>query len=228
MSSFSDLGSWLTTASHWSGPGGIGHRLFEHLGYSAEALLIAIAIGLPLGLLTGHTRRGGSVLSTVSNGGRALPTLGLLTLFAIVIGVGLSAALIPLVILAIPPILVNTDAGVRGVDRTLTDAARGMGLRPHQVLFRVEVPVAVPLIVLGLRTAALQIISTATIAAYVGLGGLGRFIIDGEASRDYAQLGAGAVVVALFAIVTEGMFLIAQHFVISPGLRSSSRASHEV
>jgi osmoprotectant transport system permease protein len=228
MTSFTDLGSWLTTGSNWTGPGGIGHRLWEHLGYSLEALVIAVAIGLSLGLLTGHTRRFGSVLSSFSNGGRALPTLGLLTLFAIIIGVGLSAALIPLVILAIPPILVNTDAGIRGVDRTLTDAARGMGLRPHQVLFRVEMPVALPLIVLGLRTATLQIISTATIAAFVGLGGLGRFIIDGEASRDYAKLGGGAVVVAMFAILTEAMFLVAQRLIISPGLRSSSRASRDV
>jgi osmoprotectant transport system permease protein len=223
-SSFTGLVGWLTTAAHWDGPGGITHRLFQHLGYCLEAMGIATAIGLPLGLYTGHTGRGGAVLSSVGNAARALPTLGLLTLIAIAIrSVSFTAALIPLVVLAVPSVLVNTYEGIAGVDRTLTDAARGMGLRPVQLLARVEVPVALPLIVLGLRTAALQVISTATIAAYVGIGGLGRFIIDGQASRDYAQLGAGAVLVAAFAIVTEVLFLAGGWLLVSPGVRSRRR-----
>jgi osmoprotectant transport system permease protein len=182
-------------------------------------------IALPIGLITGHTGRGGAALSTLSNAGRALPTLGLLILFAILIGVGIDAAIIPLVFLAIPSILVNTNVGIRGVDRTLVDAAYGMGLTPAQVLWRVEVPVALPLIVLGLRVAAIQVISTATIAAYVGLGGLGRYIIDGQASRNFAELGAGAVVVALFAIAIETLLLLGQRLAVSPGVRQRTRTA---
>lgn len=219
--SLGDLFSYLTTSANWEGPAGFLHRLAQHLGYSAETLLVAAVVALPLGLLSGHTGRGGAVLSLLSNTSRALPTLGLLTIFAILIGVGINAAIIPLVFLAIPSILVNTHVGVRSVDRNLVDAAFGMGLTGRQVLWRVEVPVALPLITLGLRTAALQVVSTATIAAFVGLGGLGRYIIDGQASHNFAELGAGAVVVAVLAIVIEALFLLGQRLLISPGLRRS-------
>jgi osmoprotectant transport system permease protein len=212
-------GMWSYMTGHWSGADGLGDRLVQHLGYSALALGIAAAIAVPLGLYSGHTRRGGSVLGLISNASRALPTLGLLTIFAILIGVGLEAAIIPLVFIAVPAILVNTYVGIAGVDRELVDAATGMGLTPWQVLAKVEMPVALPIMVLGLRTAALQVVSTATIAAYVGLGGLGRFIIDGEAVRNFAELGAGALAVAIFAILTEALFLAGQRLVVSPGLR---------
>jgi osmoprotectant transport system permease protein len=218
--SVSGVWSYLTAGSNWSGPDGFPTRLLQHLGYSVEALAIAIAIGLPIGLICGHTGRGGAVLSMVSNAARALPTLGLLTLFAVLIAVGLTAALIPLVLLAIPPILVNTYVGIRNADQLLVDAARGMGLRPAQVLFRVEVPVALPIMMLGLRTSALQVVSTATIAAEVGIGGLGRYIIDGYATKNFAELGAGAVMVAAFAIAVEVVLLLIQHLVVSPGLRA--------
>jgi osmoprotectant transport system permease protein len=217
--SIGGLWSWLATGANWEGSGGLLHRLAQHLGYSVETLALSAVVALPVGLLTGHTRRASGLVTLLSNASRALPTLGLLTLFAILIGVGIDAAVIPLIFLAVPSVLVNTDVGVRSVDRSLVDAARGMGLTPWQVLWRVEVPVALPLIVLGLRTAALQVVSTATIAAYVGLGGLGRYIIDGQASRNFAELGAGAVVVAAFAIVTEALFLGAQRLLVSPGLR---------
>lgn len=217
--SLSGMLSYLTTSANWQGSYGFPVRLAQHLEYSLEAMVIAVVIALPLGLLSGHTGRGGAVLTLLSNASRALPTLGLLTVFAILIGVGLRAAIIPLVFLAIPSILVNTYVGVRNVDPALVDAASGMGMTSAQVLTRVEVPIALPLIVLGLRTAALQVVSTATIAASVGLGGLGRYLIDGEASQDFAELGAGAIVVALFAIVTEGLFLLAQRFLVSPGVR---------
>lgn len=211
--------SYLGTAANWSGSSGFLHRLLQHVGYSGLTILIAIAVALPLGLVTGHTRRGGALLTLVSNTTRALPTLGLLTIFAITIGVGLEAAVVPLLLLAIPAILVNTNVGITSVDQTLVDAAHGMGLTPRQVLWQVEIPIALPLIILGLRTAALQVVSTATIAAYVGLGGLGRFIIDGQGSGNYAELGAGAVVVAVFAISTEALFFAAQRVLVSPGVR---------
>lgn len=220
--SVSDVFSYLTTAAHWTGDGGLLHRLAQHLAYSAVTLALAAAIAVPLGLLTGHTRRGSTFVTLLSNASRALPTLGLLTIFAILIGVGVDAAIIPLLFIAIPSILVNTDVGVRQVDPLLTDAAYGMGLTPWQVLARVEVPVALPLIILGLRTAAIQVVSTATIAAYVGLGGLGRYIIDGQATRNFAELGAGAVTVAVFAIVTEAVFLLGQRTLVSPGLRRAT------
>jgi osmoprotectant transport system permease protein len=211
--------SYLGTAANWSGSSGFLHRLLQHVGYSGLTILIAIAVALPLGLVTGHTRRGGALLTLVSNTTRALPTLGLLTIFAITIGVGLEAAVVPLLLLAIPAILVNTNVGITSVDHTLVDAAYGMGLTPSQVLWQVEIPIALPLIILGLRTAALQVVSTATIAAYVGLGGLGRFIIDGQSSGNFAELGAGAVVVAVFAISTEALFFLAQRVLVSPGVR---------
>lgn len=217
--SFGDLWQYLADPAHWQGSSGFLARLAQHFAYSAETLVVAAVIALPLGLLAGHTGRGGALVSVLADASRALPTLGMLTAFAIAVGVGLAAAVIPLILLALPSILVNTYVGVRGVDAQLVDAARGMGLRPWQVLWRVEVPVALPLVVLGLRTAALQVVSTATVAAYVGLGGLGRYIIDGEATRNYAELGAGAVVVAAFAIVVEVAFLAAQRLVVSPGLR---------
>lgn len=217
--SFSGLFSFLTTAANWQGTGGLLHRLLQHLGYSAETLALSVLIALPLGLLTGHTGRGGNLVSLLSNASRALPTLGLLILFAILIGVGINAAIIPLVFLAISSILVNTHVGISSVDRTVVDAARGMGLTGWQALWRVEFPVALPLVILGVRTAALQVVSTATIAADVGLGGLGRLIIDGQATHDYAALGAGALVVAVFAIVVEGLFLLGQYLVVSPGIR---------
>lgn len=216
-----DLFSWM--GSHWGGADGIAHRTVQHLGYSLEALAISALIAVPIGLLTGHTGRGAGLLTLLSNASRALPTLGLLVMFGVLIGVGLEAAIIPLVFIAIPSLLVNTYVGIRGVDRSLVDAARGMGLRPGQVLWHVEVPVALPIIVLGFRTAAIQVVSTATIAAFVGLGGLGRFIIDGQASRNFAEIGAGAVAVAVFAIVTEAAFLAGQRLLVSPGVRRSAR-----
>ena len=214
--------SYLTTAAHWSGGNGLLHRLAQHLGYSVETLALSVLVAVPVGLLTGHTKRGTNFVTLLGNASRALPTLGLLTIFAILIGVGIEAAVIPLLFIAIPSILVNTDVGVRQVDPALTDAAYGMGLTSGQVLLRVEIPVALPLLFLGLRTAAIQVVSTATIAAYVGLGGLGRYIIDGQATRNFAELAAGAVTVAAFAIATEGVFLLGQRVLVSPGLRRSA------
>lgn len=212
--------SYLTTAANWTGSSGFLYRLMQHAAYSGMTLLLAVCVAFPLGLATGHSRRGGNIVTTLSDTSRALPTLGLLTIFAVTIGVGIDAAIIPLLLLAVPSILVNTDVGIRNVSQPVVDAAYAIGLRPLQVLWRVEIPLALPLIILGLRTAAIQVVSTATIAAYVGLGGLGRYIIDGQGSGNFAELGAGAVVVALFAVATEGTFLLVQHLVVLPGATS--------
>lgn len=211
-------------AANWRGVDGVPHRLVQHVGYSLLALLIASLIALPLGLLIGHTRRGAFLAINLANAGRALPTLGVVVLAFFAFGIGLRPVMIALVVLAIPPILVNTYEGVRTVDDDLTDAARGMGMTGRQVLSRVELPVALPLILLGLRTAAIQIVSTATIAAYVSLGGLGRFIIDGLARQDYKIVVGGAILVALLAVVTELLFVAIYRSTVSPGVRHRATA----
>lgn len=205
--------------AHWHGYDGIPTRFAEHVGYSLEALLIAAAIGLPVGLLTGHTGRGGNALALLATAGRALPSFGLLVLMFMWIGIGLLPVMIPLVVLAVPPILVTTYEAIRSVDPSPVDAARGMGMPETRVLFQVEVPVALPLILGGLRTAAIQIVSTATIAAYVSLGGLGRYIIDGLYQRDYEKVVGGATLVAGLALVTLAVFWAASRFTVSPGVR---------
>ncbi|HEY9524119.1 MAG TPA: ABC transporter permease subunit, partial [Thermopolyspora sp.] len=174
---------------------------------------------LPLGLLIGHTGRGALGVVVLANAARALPTLGLLVLIVLLVGVGTTwPVLVPLVALAVPPILVNTYEGVRGVDEDLRDAAYGMGLRGHQVLLRVLVPVALPLILLGLRIAAIQVVATATVASYVGLGGLGRYIIDGLATKDFPSTIGGAVLVALLALTVQVGFTMIQRLIVSRGV----------
>ena len=208
--------------AHWHGYDGIPTRLAEHIGYSLEALLIAAVIGLPVGLVTGHYGRGGNALALIATAGRALPSFGLLVLMVLWIGLGLLPVMIPLVVLAVPPILVTTYEAVRTVDPSPVDAARGMGMSEARVLFRVEVPVALPLILSGLRTAAVQIISTATIAAYVGLGGLGRYIIDGLYQRDYEKVVGGAALVAGRARGPRLLVWAAARATVSRGVRRST------
>ncbi|MEU4538550.1 ABC transporter permease [Streptosporangium sp. NPDC023825] len=203
----------------WSGPDGIPNRLLEHLEFAGLSLLLAMLIAIPLGLLIGHTGRGAMLVILTANAARALPTLGLLVLIVLFMGVGtILPVLIPLVALAVPPILVNTYEGIRGVDPDLRDAAYGMGLRGGQVLGRVLVPVALPLILLGLRLAAIQVVATATVAAYVGLGGLGRFIIDGLATKNFPSTIGGAVLVALLALLVQLGFTLVQRVTVSPGV----------
>lgn len=221
------LGSltWFTQAGRWTGPDGIPHRVLEHLEYSLLALLITMVLALPAGLVLGHVRQGraaalaGFVVVASANAARALPTLGLLILAVILTTGGLVPTLIPLIVLAIPPVLVNTYTGVRQVEPGLRDAAEGMGMTAAQVLARLEVPVALPLILLGLRTAAIQIISTATIAAYVGLGGLGRYIVDGYARQEYDSMAGGAILVIILALAAQALFAGARRVWLSPGLR---------
>ena len=210
---------WFTQPAQWSGPDGIPNRVGEHLYYSGLALLIAAVIAVPIGLLIGHTGRAGFLVVNSGNAARALPTLGLVGLAVVVFGIGLVPTLVPLVALAIPPILVNTYEGIRQVDADLRDAAQCMGMTGREVLFRVEFPIALPLILLGLRTAAIQIVATATIAAYVGLGGLGRYIFDGLARREYEVMVGGAVLAVLLALLTEAAFALLARLTVAPGVR---------
>jgi osmoprotectant transport system permease protein len=201
---------WLTDPANWQGPSGIGARLVEHLVLSGVSLAIACVVALPVGLWLGHVGRGQLVVINVANAGRAVPTYALLVLLAIgPLGLGAVSTVVALVLFAIPPILTNAYAGVRGVDPEVVDAARGMGLAGGQVLRRVELPLAVPLIVTGVRLSAVQVIATATIAALVAGGGLGRIITAGFATQNIPELLAGALLVAALALLVEGGFGLA-------------------
>ncbi|MEE2032013.1 ABC transporter permease [Rhodococcus chondri] len=213
------LTEYFGTAANWSGADGIPARLLEHFGYTLLALALAIIVAFPLGLWTGHTGRGGIVVTLVANSARALPTYGLLVLLVVLYGIGLVPILVPLVALAVPPILLNSYEGIRGVDPALTDAARGMGMTRKQMLLRAQLPVALPLILVGMRTAAVQIVATATIAAAVSFGGVGRPIVDGLARSDYTLVVGGAALAAVCSIVVLVFFAIARRALVSPGLR---------
>lgn len=218
------LVTWLQDPSHWTGPEGVPARLGEHVLYTVVTVLIAVAIAVPLGAWVGHTGRG-RWLVTGANALRAVPSLGLLFAISMLVGPLIQSSLaftipsiIVLVILAIPPLLSGSYAGVESVDPAARDAARGMGMRGSQVLTQVELPIAMPLLLSGLRSATLQVIATATIAASISLGGLGRYLIDGLAARDLPQMVAGAVLVALLALVTDGVLALVQRHVVSPGI----------
>ncbi|BAC69894.1 ABC transporter permease [Streptomyces avermitilis] len=215
------INAFFSDSAHWHGYDGIPRRLLEHIQYSLMALGIAAAIGLPVGLLTGHTGRGGNALAFLATAARALPSFGLLVLMFVLLGLGLLPVMIPLVVLAVPPILVTTYEAMRSVDPSPVDAARGLGMHEAKILFQVEVPVALPLILSGLRSAAIQIVSTATIAAYVSLGGLGRYIVDGLYQRNYEKVVGGATLVAVMALVTLGLFWTVNRVAVSPGVRRS-------
>jgi osmoprotectant transport system permease protein len=219
-----DVAAWFADPAHWSGSGGVPHRLLEHLQYSAVAVLIAAVIAVPIGAVVGHTGRGGFLVVGVANALRSLPELGVLTLLVTLIGISLLPVTIALVLLAVPPLLAGTYAGVRNVDRAVVDAARGMGMREPDVLLRVELPNALPLLIGGLRTATLQVIATTAIAAFVSFGGLGRYLIDGLGILDYTQMAAGAVLVAALALAVEGLLAGVQRLLVSPGLRSAPSA----
>lgn len=221
-----ELFTWLTDPANWAGSDGIPAQLGAHLTYTAIALAIAALIGIPVGIWIGATGRGEVLVAGLANTLRALPTLGLLILLFVVLAPSLSGqaiylvpTVIVLVLLAVPPILTGTYTGVQNADPAAVDAARGMGYTPLQILWRVQVPCALPLMLSGLRGATLQVVSTATVAAYVGLQGLGRFIIDGRAQADFPQMAGGAVLVAAVALALELAFAAGGRYLISPGLR---------
>lgn len=207
---FSELVDWFADPNHWEGSFGIPVRLLEHIIMSAVSVGVAALIALPVAMYIGHTRRLEFLVVSVANVGRAIPSFGLLFLSVLAFGTGLDSppalrppVLIALTLLAIPPILTNTYVGIQNVDADTLESARGMGMTEGQVLGRLELPLAAPLIMAGLRTAAVQVVATATLAAVVGGGGLGRFILDGFATGDDPQIVAGALLVGLLAVVTE-------------------------
>jgi len=222
VSFFSYAWDWVTTSAHWQGSDSIPQQLLAHLGYTVLPLLIAALIGIPLGVAIGHTGRGAVLVVNLANAWRAIPTLGLLILLAVYLGFSILTWLIPLVVLAIPPIIINAYEGVAGVDSDVKDAAKGMGMTPWQQVTRVEIPIALPLLLVGLRTATIFVVATATIAAYIGLGGLGRFIIDGLASNDYGPVAGGALLVVLLAVLVLALFAVLNRLVVPVGLRKQA------
>ena len=226
MSLPGEVMDWFTTAEHWRGDFGVPHRLTEHALMSAGALAAALIIGLPLGVWLGHRGRGGALAINISNIGRAIPSLAILALVQQAIGLsgwpgfGARPALVALVALAVPPLVTNAYVGMRGVDRDVVEAAKGMGMTGGELLWRVELPIALPLVMAGVRTAAVQVVATATLAAVTAWGGLGRFIVDGFGQRDNAQIVAGALLVGLLALVTELGLARLQRAIVSEGLRA--------
>jgi osmoprotectant transport system permease protein len=198
-----NLFSYLQDPSHWSGPAGIGALLLQHLGYTALAVVIAAVIGIPLGILIGHTGKGSFLVIGISNAARAIPSLGLLVLVVTLLSSGIGPIVGVLAILALPPILTATSAGVSGADPEAVHAARALGMTGGQVVSKVEWPLALPLVISGLRSATLQVVATATIAGYTAGGGLGRLLISGQRNADYAQMFAGALLVAVLAILLD-------------------------
>ena len=210
-SAFSDVIEWLTDAENWHGPAGIPVRTWEHLVLSGASLAAACLLALPLALWLGHIGKGGVLAVNVTNIGRAVPVFAVLVLLAVgPIGLGATATIVALILFGIPPILTNTYVGMREVDRDTVEAARGMGMTGWQMLRRVELPLAAPLILTGIRLAAVQIVATATLGAFVLGGGLGRFINSGFGRQDQAELVGGAVLVATLALLIEGFFEVLQ------------------
>lgn len=216
MNLFGDAFAWIF-AHLTSGPNVSGHVL-EHLAVSGLCVLIAVAIALPIGVAIGHTGKGRGVGILISNVARALPTLGLLSILILLTGVGLLPIAIVLVILAIPPMLAGAYAGVESVDRQTIDAARALGMTEWQIITRVEIPLALPLLIGGLRATALQVIATLGIASAFAFGGLGIYLINGVNTADYTQLLAGAILITALALVVDGVLAIAQRFVVPRGV----------
>ena len=224
---FANVVDWFRLKSHWWGSSGIMARLVEHAEMSGAAMVAAILLSVPLAVWFGHRRRFGLAAINVSNIGRAIPSFAILVIGVQLFGlhdvpvVGSWFVFVALVVLAIPPMVTNAYVGMAEVPDDLRDAARGMGLSERQRLLDVELPVALPLIFGGIRTAAVQVVATATIAAQVGSGGLGRFIIEGLALGPSAndEVFAGALLVALFALATEGSLALAQRLMTPVGLR---------
>lgn len=227
MSLLEEVVDWFADADSWTGGRGVIHQLYEHVRMSGSATVAACLLTLPVAVWLGHRRRFGAVAVNVSNVGRAIPSVALLVLGNQAFGlreypvIGSFTTFLALVALAIPPIMTNAYVAVAEVPDDVRDAARGMGMSGLEVLRRVELPLAVPLLLAGVRTAAVQVVATATIAAFVGADGLGRFIIDGYATRDYAEVFAGAILVGLLSLLTEVGLALLQSAVTPRGLREA-------
>jgi len=218
---------WFLNGAHWQGDGGIPHRTLEHLAMSGASVLTAAVIALPVGIAIGHIGRGGILAINISNIGRAIPSFAVLVIAVELFGIGALPAFIALVALAIPPMVTNSYIGMREVDADVREAARGMGMRERAVLLRVELPIALPFIMAGIRTSAVNVVATATLAALVAWGGLGRFIVDGFGLQDYPMMFAGAIMVAILSLIVEFSLAGAQRLATPAGLRPSKTVQKE-
>ncbi len=221
---FTEVFEWFTDPATWQGSAGIPVRLGEHLLLSAIPVVIAATIALPAAMYVGHTRRFELAVVAIANVGRAIPSFALLLIMVIATGLGNEPIIVALTLLAIPPILTNGYVAIQSVDADTIEAARGMGMREWSVLFGIEVPLGAPLIIAGLRIAALQVVATATLAAVPAGGGLGRFIVDNLAIQRFHIVFGGAVLVALLAGLVEGLFGLLQRWATpSHGFRRQTR-----
>lgn len=219
MSLMTGVISFFSQPMNWQGPGSIPAHITEHITYVLISTLIGAAIALPVGIGLGHSGRGGLMAINISNIGRAIPSFGVIILVFLLAGYGVIPVIVALVALAIPPMVTNSYVGMREVDPAVRQAAVALGMTGWQRLWQVELPIAMPLIMAGVRTSAVQVMSTATLAAYVGLGGLGRYLIDGLAVRDLSQVLVGAILVAVLAVVTELLFAGLQKLITARGLQ---------
>lgn len=231
MEFLSEVAGWLADPANWSGNDGIPTRLIEHFVLSGVPLLVAMAFALPLGLWVGHTGRGAAIVVNLSNVGRAVPSLAILIIAFMLLStplvalglrrdVGEVATALAMFALAVPPMVTNAYVGLQEVDREVVEVGRGMGMRDTQLLWRVELPLALPVVLAGVRTSAVQVVATATLGAVVATGGLGRYIIDGIAQRAHEEVFAGALLVAVLSIAAELAFALVQRCATSPGLRT--------
>lgn len=227
MNIFAQLVAWFGDPAQWTGAAGIPHRVAQHVEYAAIASAAAIVIALPIGIAVGHFNRGGLLAVNISNIGRAIPSLGLLVLMFFLVGLGFLPAFVALVALAIPPMVTNSYTGMRSVDPEVRESAIGMGMTRWQRLWQVELPVATPLIFAGVRTSVVQVVATTTLAAFIGLGGLGRYLIDGLSQQDYPQVIGGSILVALLAIVVEFLMGRLQNLIVPRGIADRDAGARE-
>ena len=211
---------WFANPAHWAGTDGIPNRLAEHVQLSVESVLIGAVIALPAGIALGHYGRFGNLAMNISNVGRAVPSFAVLVIAFQIFGLGDVPIVLALTALAIPPMVTNSYVALQEVDRDIREAARGMGYRELALALRVELPLAVPLIMAGVRTSAVQVVATATLAAIIAGGGFGRYVIDGLAQQDYTKLFAGALLVALLALATEFSLSVLERVLVPRGIRS--------
>lgn len=224
MNVFAEAFAWLFSPERLVGPAAIPLALWQHLFFTFASVAVGALIAIPLGLLIGHTGKGREVAVAISGAARAIPSFGLLLLLVLLFGVLRipEAAVVTFVLLAIPSILAGAYAGLEAIDRRTIDAGRSMGMTEWQILRRIEIPLGLPLIVAGLRAATLQVVATVTIAAYVGLGGLGQYIIQGIPLRDLGQVLGGSILVAALALLLDLIFAVLQRLAVARGVRAPS------
>lgn len=215
MNMFVEALGWMADPSNWQGNSGILHRIVEHLLLCASLVAAALAVAVPVGLFVGHTGRYSSAVTSVAGGARAIPTLGLLTILGLAFGIGIKAPWIALFVLAVPSVLAGAYSGVQNIERVTTEAARSMGYSEWQIVARVELPLALPVIVGAVRTATLQVIATATLAAYIADVGIGRLLYVGLKTRDYPQMLAASLLVVALSLIIDAVLWIVQKYTVS-------------